>query len=189
MPGGKKKGKMKMCEKDFVEIQQADIKIDQSPESELRLCAEIIKSLTESGRHITFAESCTGGMLAEMLTAVSGASECFDGSFVTYANAQKEKMIGVRHETLEKFGAVSYRTALEMSRGARLALDADIGVGVTGIAGPGGGTPEKPVGLVYISVCTKDMHCFCRLNLDGNRFEVRRKTCLYVLELVKRIAC
>lgn len=74
-------------------------------------------------------------MLAEMLTAVSGASECFDGSFVTYANEQKEKLIGVRHETLAKYGAVSYQTALEMSRGARLALGVDIGAGVTGIAG------------------------------------------------------
>ena len=157
-------------------------------ESERRLCAEIIEALTNGGKHITFAESCTGGMLAEMLTAVSGASECFDGSFVTYANEQKEKLIGVRHETLTKYGAVSYQTALEMSRGARLALGADIGAGVTGIAGPGGGTPEKPVGLVYISISTKDIHCFCRLNLDGDRFEIRRKTCLYVLELVKRTA-
>ena len=156
-----------MNENDFIEVRQEDITIDQSPESERRLCAEIIEALTNGGKHITFAESCTGGMLAEMLTAVSGASECFDGSFVTYANDQ---------------------TALEMSRGARLALGADIGAGVTGIAGPGGGTPEKPVGLVYISISTKDIHCFCRLNLDGDRFEVRRKTCLYVLELVKRMA-
>lgn len=177
-----------MNENDSIEVRQEDITIDQSPESERRLCAEIIEALTNGGKHITFAESCTGGMLAEMLTAVSGASECFDGSFVTYANEQKEKLIGVRHETLAKYGAVSYQTALEMSRGARLALGADIGAGVTGIAGPGGGTPEKPVGLVYISISTKDIHCFCRLNLDGDRFEVRRKTCLYVLELVKRMA-
>ena len=177
-----------MNENDFIEVRQEDITIDQSPESERRLCAEIIEALTNGGKHITFAESCTGGMLAEMLTAVSGASECFDGSFVTYANEQKEKLIGVRHETLAKYGAVSYQTALEMSRGARLALGADIGAGVTGIAGPGGGTPEKPVGLVYISISTKDIHCFCRLNLDGDRFEVRRKTYLYVLELVKRMA-
>ena len=177
-----------MNENDFIEVRQEDITIDQSPESERRLCAEIIEALINDGKHITFAESCTGGMLAEMLTAVSGASECFDGSFVTYANEQKEKLIGVRHETLAKYGAVSYQTALEMSRGARLALGADIGAGVTGIAGPGGGTPEKPVGLVYISISTKDIHCFCRLNLDGDRFEVRRKTCLYVLELVKRMA-
>lgn len=177
-----------MNENDFIEVRQEDITIDQSPESERRLCAEIIETLTNGGKHITFAESCTGGMLAEMLTAVSGASECFDGSFVTYANEQKEKLIGVRHETLAKYGAVSYQTALEMSRGARLALGADIGAGVTGIAGPGGGTPEKPVGLVYISISAKDIHCFCRLNLDGDRFEVRRKTCLYVLELVKRMA-
>lgn len=177
-----------MNENDFIEVRQEDITIDQSPESERRLCAEIIEALTNGGKHITFAESCTGGMLAEMLTAVSGASECFDGSFVTYANEQKEKLIGVRHETLAKYGAVSYQTALEMSRGARLALGADIGAGVTGIAGPGGGTPEKPVGLVYISISTKDIHCFCRLNLDDDRFEVRRKTCLYVLELVKRMA-
>ena len=177
-----------MNENNFIEVRQEDITIDQSPESERRLCAEIIEALTNDGKHITFAESCTGGMLAEMLTAVSGASECFDGSFVTYANEQKEKLIGVRHETLAKYGAVSYQTALEMSRGARLALGADIGAGVTGIAGPGGGTPEKPVGLVYIRISTKDIHCFCRLNLDGDRFEVRRKTCLYVLELVKRTA-
>ncbi len=123
-----------MNENDFIEVRQEDITIDQSPESERRLCAEIIEALTNGGKHITFAESCTGGMLAEMLTAVSGASECFDGSFVTYANEQKEKLIGVRHETLAKYGAVSYQTALEMSRGARLALGADIGAGVTGRA-------------------------------------------------------
>ena len=169
-----------MNENDFIEVRQEDITIDQSPESERRLCAEIIEVLTNGGKHITFAESCTGGMLAEMLTAVSGASECFDGSFVTYANEQKEKLIGVRHETLAKYGAVSYQTALEMSRGARLALGADIGAGVTGIAGPGGGTPEKPVGLVYISISTKDIHCFCRLNLDGDRYEGARLAFMFL---------
>ena len=81
---------LKMNENDFIEVRQEDITIDQSPESERRLCAEIIETLTNGGKHITFAESCTGGMLAEMLTAVSGASECFDGSFVTYANEQRK---------------------------------------------------------------------------------------------------
>lgn len=122
---------------------------------------------------ITFAESCTGGLLAEKLTELSGASECFDGSYVTYSNEQKMRLLGVKEETLEKFGAVSYQTALEMSRGAYFEFKSDIGVGVTGIAGPGGGTPEKPVGLVYISVYTKGTHAFCRLNLDGDRSEVR----------------
>lgn len=135
--------------------------------------AVLLNLLLKEKLKITFAESCTGGLLAEKLTELSGASECFDGSYVTYSNEQKMRLLGVKEETLENFGAVSYQTALEMSRGVYREFSSDIGVGVTGIAGPGGGTPEKPVGLVYISVCTKDVHCFCKLNLDGERCMVR----------------
>ena len=98
------------------------------------------------GKKISTAESCTGGMIAAALTEISGSSECFDGGFVTYSNIQKERMLGVSGDTLKKYGAVSYQTALEMSRGAMERVGADIGIGVTGIAGPGGGTADKPVG-------------------------------------------
>ena len=104
----------------------------------------VVKLLREQGKTVTFAESCTGGLLAKKITEIPGSSECFNCSYVTYSNEQKEKILGVSHETLESYGAVSSQTALEMCRGAREAVDADIAVSVTGIARPGGGTPEKP---------------------------------------------
>ena len=100
------------------------------------------------------AESCTGGLLAKRITDVSGASSVLDISFVTYANEAKEKYLGVKGETLAAHGAVSPEVSVEMAEGVRKVSGADIGVGITGIAGPTGGTPEKPVGLIYISVST-----------------------------------
>lgn len=141
----------------------------------------------QHGKKICTAESCTGGMIAAALTEVSGSSECFDGGYVTYSNIQKEHMLGVSGDTLKKYGAVSYQTALEMSRGAMERIGADIGIGVTGIAGPGGGSADKPVGLVYISACSKDAHVWCRLRLDGDRAQVRSLSCRYALDLAIRV--
>jgi PncC family amidohydrolase len=112
----------------------------------------VIRFLKENGLTLCTAESCTGGLIAKRLTDVSGASEVFLGGCVTYANSAKEGLIGVSHESLEKFGAVSEQVALEMARGVRKAVGADIAVSTTGIAGPDGGTPEKPVGTVWIAV-------------------------------------
>ena len=110
------------------------------------------KLLSSSGKTIATAESCTGGQIGDRLTNVSGSSNYYKGSIVAYSNAIKETAIGVKKETLESDGAVSEKTALEMARGVREKLNTDIGLSTTGIAGPGGGTEEKPVGWVYIGI-------------------------------------
>ena len=112
----------------------------------------VVKELKENNMTIATAESCTGGWLAKRITDVSGSSAVFETGCITYANKTKEKLIGVSHETLEKYGAVSEQTAKEMAQGVRHLAQSTIGVGITGIAGPEGGTEEKPVGLIYIAV-------------------------------------
>lgn len=112
----------------------------------------VVAKLREKKLKVGFAESCTGGLLSKRLTDISGSSEVFDCGVVSYANEIKHRLLGVGEETLAKYGAVSPQTAAEMSQGIRKLSEADIGAGITGIAGPGGGTKEKPVGLVYVSV-------------------------------------
>lgn len=114
----------------------------------------LVSALTRAKKRIATAESCTGGMISAAITSVSGASGVFDCGVCSYANFIKHKVIGVREETLSTYGAVSEKTAAEMARGVRLLSGADIGISTTGIAGPLGGTPYKPVGLVYIGVST-----------------------------------
>ncbi len=115
----------------------------------------VVERLRACGMTVAFAESCTGGLISKRITDVSGASEVFMGSCVTYANEAKMKLLGVRSETLERFGAVSEQTAREMARGVREALGVDIGVSVTGVAGPTGGTAAKPVGTVFLGISTE----------------------------------
>lgn len=117
---------------------------------------EIAKILIERNLKIATTESCTGGLLSSKLTDVSGSSAFIDLNLVTYANEAKHKMLGVRKETLDIFGAVSEECAYEMASGLMKLTNADICVSTTGIAGPTGGTPEKPVGLMYSTICTKD---------------------------------
>jgi len=106
---------------------------------------------------LALAESCTGGLLGHRITNVAGSSEYFAGGVVAYINEVKERLLGVSHATLVAYGAVSEQTALEMARGARRLLATDVALAVTGIAGPGGGTPEKPVGLVYVALSASDL--------------------------------
>jgi len=101
------------------------------------------------------AESCTGGLVGHRLTNVPGSSGYFEGGIIAYSYEAKERLLGVHHDTLYEHGAVSAETALEMARGARKALGTDIGIAVTGIAGPGGGLPGKPVGLAYIALSAR----------------------------------
>ena len=115
-----------------------------------------MRTLRENGLHATAAESCTGGMVTAAITSVAGASEVFDGGVCSYANAVKAGLLGVSEETLREHGAVSEACAAEMARGIRMLMGADLAVSVTGIAGPGGGTPEKPVGTVCFGVSTPD---------------------------------
>ena len=112
----------------------------------------VVRMLTESGRTLALAESCTGGFIANRITNIPGASAVFLAGFVTYSNDAKQKFLGVKPETLEAHGAVSEATAREMAEGARTRTGADFSLSITGIAGPGGGTPEKPVGTVFIAL-------------------------------------
>jgi len=113
---------------------------------------EFIETLKQSGRTMTTAESCTGGLGAKLITDIPGVSAVYPGSIVSYANSIKENLLGVSADTLDTFGAVSHQTAMEMAKGALSATGADISISITGIAGPDGGTPEKPVGSVYIGI-------------------------------------
>jgi nicotinamide-nucleotide amidase len=133
---------------------------------------------------IATAESCTGGMIAARITSVSGSSGCFDCGLVTYSNYQKHKLLGVRRGTLKKYGAVSRETALEMCKGARRVTNADIAVSVTGIAGPTGGSEEKPVGTVWIGVCCSNIHKAKKYLFDGDRNSVREQTVETALKIV-----
>lgn len=115
----------------------------------------VVAALTKSGKKVATAESCTGGLLSKRITEVSGSSAVFDCGVCSYANHIKNKVLGVENETLNTVGAVSPQTASQMAEGVMKLADADYGVSTTGIAGPTGGTPDKPVGLVYIAVCDK----------------------------------
>ena len=119
------------------------------------LVVSIGQALRARGWTLALGESCTGGLLSHYITNVPGSSEYFLGGIVAYAYQSKEQLLGVRHDTLDRHGAVSRETALEMARGARHAFSADVGLSVTGIAGPGGGLPDKPVGLTWVAVSTR----------------------------------
>lgn len=119
-------------------------------EEEVTLEAAIVELLKDRGMTVTTAESCTGGLLAGRMMNVAGASCVYNEGYITYSNSSKERLLGVSEETLKKYGAVSAETAAEMARGAAKAADADAALSVTGIAGPDGGSKEKPVGLVYV---------------------------------------
>ena len=145
---------------------------------------EIAKLLAGYGLKITTAESCTGGLIAAALVNVPGISEWFEEGYITYSNEAKEKLLGVSHQTLEAFGAVSSQTAEEMARGANRAANPDISIVSTGIAGPDGGTEEKPVGLVYLGCCCQDVVKTKRHQFYGSRQEVRKASVKEALKLV-----
>ena len=155
-------------------------------QEDISLPEAVVRKLLEKNMTIAAAESCTGGMFAKMITDFPGVSAILNESFVTYANAAKTKYLGVLPETLERYGAVSPETAREMAAGAARAAGADVGVGITGIAGPGGGTPEKPVGLVYAGVCVGGRTAVQALHLSGNRDKIRQSACLYVFDMLWR---
>ncbi len=147
---------------------------------------ELVKLLTKRHASITTAESCTGGLVSGRIVNASGASEVFHQSFVTYSNEAKKKLLGVDEETLASVGAVSEETAAQMAEGAAKAADAQVALSVTGVAGPDGGTPEKPVGLVYIGchcfgVTTVEKHLF-----TGGRQKVREASVEAALILAKK---
>jgi nicotinamide-nucleotide amidase len=142
--------------------------------------------LIENNITVSTAESCTGGLIGQTLTNFPGISKVYAGGAVTYSNEAKVKSLGVREETLAKYGAVSSQTAREMAEGIRERLGTDISVSITGIAGPDGGTAEKPVGLVYIALASEKGTITKELRLWGNRNRIRSVTALYVFDLIRR---
>ena len=149
------------------------------------LVEELSLLLTQKNMRLATTESCTGGMIAAAMTDRSGSSAVFERGYVTYSNEAKIEELGVKSETIETYGAVSEQTAAEMARGALKHSHADIALSVTGIAGPNGGTEEKPVGLVYIGIAlqNKEAH-IVKNNFDGDRTTIRQATVEKALELL-----
>ncbi len=147
----------------------------------------LVKELTKRHASITTAESCTGGLVSGRIVNVGGASSVFNQSFVTYSNEAKRDLLGVKQETLDSVGAVSRETAEQMARGAAKAANAEVALSVTGIAGPDGGTPEKPVGLVYIGCCCYGETVVERHVFKGNRMEIRNASVETALTLAKNV--
>lgn len=144
----------------------------------------LVDRLASMKKTVATAESCTGGLIASSIVDIAGASDCFNEGYVTYSNEAKMKNLHVKEATLLQYGAVSTQTAKEMAIGVQKVAHADFGVASTGIAGPGGGTPTKPVGLVYIA-CAYRHKCQVRqLNLSGDRSQVRHKAADEALQLL-----
>lgn len=156
--------------------------------NEDKLEEKVVSLLLEKQLTISTVESCTGGLIAATLVNCGGVSTCFKESIVTYSNEAKMDYVGVKKETLDRVGAVSEETAREMAEGIRRKAKVDIGLSSTGIAGPGGGTPLKPVGLVYIGIATGEGTDVFKLQLSGSRQEVREKTVKQILfQLYKKL--
>ncbi len=147
----------------------------------------IIQHAQAQGLTISTAESCTGGLIAHRLTNVPGASAVFAGGIVAYSNEVKEALLSVSAHTLAAVGAVSADVAEAMAEGVRARLGADCGVGVTGIAGPGGGTPEKPVGLVYIAVADADGAVVERYVFEGDRDAIKAQSADAALRMLQEL--
>ncbi|MEO0091614.1 MAG: competence/damage-inducible protein A [candidate division WOR-3 bacterium] len=135
---------------------------------------------------ISVAESCTGGLISDRITNVPGSSEYFIGGAVVYSNKLKNLVCKVSNETLKKFGAVSKETVLEMAKGIKENFGADIGIGVSGIAGPSGQTPQKPIGLVYIGIATKKGQTYEEYHFTGTRRMIKEKSAMAALDLLRR---
>ena len=154
-------------------------------EDDADLAAVVLEQCRALGYKLAVAESCTGGLLGERLTNIPGSSDVFLGGVIAYHNEVKLNLLGVRAGDIEEHGAVSEQVALQMASGVREKLGADVGVSVTGIAGPGGGTAEKPVGLVWIAVHASGVKAR-RFHVGGDRAEIRQRAAQAALEMVRR---
>ncbi len=151
------------------------------------LVSVLARELTERGQTIATAESCTGGLIAKMLTDVPGASEYFNCGFVTYSNNAKESLLGIDGELIAQKGAVSREVAMAMANGALHKSGSDIAIAVTGIAGPTGGSPDKPLGLVFISVATKSKVIVEEYNFAHSRSVFRARTALKAIDMARKV--
>jgi len=147
---------------------------------------KLIRKFTDNKITVATCESCTGGLLSSAFVDVPGSSSVFLEGVVTYSNEAKVRL-GVDRETLGKYGAVSEEVALQMAKAVKMRAGADIGISTTGIAGPGGGTAEKPVGLVYTAIITDNDEKVYKLNLEGSRDEVRKSTVEFIKERLKEL--
>ncbi len=148
---------------------------------------EIAQRLTERGCLLSTAESCTGGLIGHLLTNVPGSSKWYMGGAVTYSNALKHGILGVRRDTLDRFGAVSSEVAEQMAIGARQAFDTDYAISVTGVAGPDGGTPEKPIGLTYIGVAAAERVVVRRFDWGGSRVANKQSSADAAIALLREL--
>jgi PncC family amidohydrolase len=151
----------------------------------LALAKNIGGTLVKKGLTVGVCESCTSGRLGVAITAIPGSSRYFLGGVIAYADGVKERIVGVRRRTLVKYGAVSPQTVREMAQGVRIKLRADCGIAVTGIAGPSGGTGQKPVGTVYLAVADRGRTVVKRCRFSGSRNAVRNRSCRAALLLLK----
>jgi nicotinamide-nucleotide amidase len=154
-------------------------------EGDADLAAVVLEMGRRRGVRIAVAESCTGGMLGERLTAIPGSSDVFVGGVIAYDNSVKRSLLGVSDVDLSELGAVSEEVAMQMARGVRERVGADIGIGITGVAGPGGGTAAKPVGMVWVALAGLGERARC-LRLFGTRQEVRQRAAQAALDMVRR---
>lgn len=150
------------------------------------LAGVVANILVKNGKTLSLAESCTGGLLAQMITDLPGSSECFWGSVTSYSNEAKVKFLGVKQDTLERYGAVSRETATEMAQGILKMSGTDYSLAITGIAGPGGGSDEKPVGLVYIALADKDGCTVKEMHFAGGRQSIRILSAKTALDMLRR---
>ena len=155
----------------------------------LALAEAVLAACRARGWRLATAESCTGGLVAAALTAIPGSSDVVERGFVTYSNAAKMELLGVSGDTIAEYGAISAETAAAMARGAIAHAPIDLAVSITGVAGPGGGTAQKPIGLVYLGVARKDGAARVeRRVFPGDRADVRRAALILALELLQEAA-
>lgn len=180
------KAAKKLCKPIVKELKSRFGENVYSTEDETTLEKAVVDLLVANDLTISTVESCTGGLLAGRLINVAGVSDVFKAGYVTYSNKAKRKIIGVKKQTLDKFGAVSEEVAREMAKGAALFNKADVIVSVTGIAGPDGGTEEKPVGLVYVACNVKGTITVKKFHFSGSREKIRETTVANALILLRK---
>jgi nicotinamide-nucleotide amidase len=151
---------------------------------DINLVNKVSDELKKQRRTIATAESCTGGLLAHTLTNISGSSDYFNRGVISYSNISKQELLDVPEQELQEYGAVSQQVAESMAKGIRQKASVDYGLATTGIAGPTGGTKDKPVGLVYIAIATKDRVIAKRFLFQGNRLTNKENTVTAILEML-----